>query len=82
MSVFELVTYKKRENAWNPLYIWKQKEITRNVYNEYFIVSQEPQGKKRKNSCMWRSFLDTKMLKLMNNTLNSETEQPYQMGVF
>ncbi len=25
-----------------------KKDITRNVYNECFIVSQEPQGKKRK----------------------------------
>ncbi len=48
MSVFELVTYKKRENACKALYIGKQKDITRNVYNECFIVSQEPQGKKRK----------------------------------
>ncbi len=46
-----------------------------------FIVSQEPQGKKRKNSRICRSFLDTKMLNLMNNTLNSDTEQPYQMRV-
>ncbi len=28
---------------------WEKKDITRNVYNECFIVSQEPQGKKRKN---------------------------------
>ncbi len=44
-----------------------KKDITRNVYNECFIVSQEPQGKKTQNSCIWRSFIDTKMLKLMNN---------------
>ncbi len=44
--------------------------------------SQESQGKKRKNLCIWRSFLDTKMLKVMNNTLNWETEQHYQMRVF
>ncbi len=67
--VFELVTYKKRENGCKALYIGKQKDITRNLYNECFIVSQEPQGKKRKNSCTWRSFIDTKRLKLMNNTL-------------
>ncbi len=72
LSVFELVTYKKRENGCKALYIGKQKEITRNVYDECFIVSQEPQGKKRKNSCIWISFLDTKMLKLRNNTLNWE----------
>ncbi len=35
-----------------------------------FIVSQEPLGKQRKNSCIWKSFLDTKILKLMNNILN------------
>ncbi len=62
LSVFEPVTYKKkRENGCKPLYIGKQKDITRNLYNECFIVSQQPQGK---------SFLDTKMLKLMNNTLD------------
>ncbi len=62
---------------------WETKDITRNVYNECYIVSQEPQGKTRKNSCIWRCFLDTKMLmKLMNNTLNRETEEPYEMGVF
>ncbi len=44
--------------------------ITRNVYNECFIDSQEAQGKKRKNSYIWRSFLDTKMVKLLNNTIN------------
>ncbi len=81
LSVFELVTYKKRENACKPLYIGKQKEITRNVYNECFTVSQDPQGKKHKNSYIWRSFLDTIMLKLMNNNLNCETEQPQQMPV-
>ncbi len=54
----------------------------RNVYNECFIDSQEAEGKKRKNSYIWRSFLDTKMVKLLNNTLNRETEQHYQMHVF
>ncbi len=38
------------------------------IMSVYF--SQEPQGKKRKNSCIWRSFVDTKILKLMNNILN------------
>ncbi len=52
------------------LYWGKKKDIMRNVYNECFIVSQEPQGKKRKNSYIWRSFLGTKILKLMNNTRN------------
>ncbi len=64
------------------LYIKKQKDITRNVYNECLIVSQEPQGKKRKNSRIWKSFLDTKMLKLKNNTRNRETEQYCQKRVF
>ncbi len=54
----------------------------RNVYNECFIDSQESQGKKRKNSYIWRSFLDTKMLKLMNNTRNQETKEPYHMRIF
>ncbi len=47
-----------------------KKHITRNVCNECFIVSQEPQGKNRKNLCIWRSFLDTKIFKVINNTLN------------
>ncbi len=55
----------------------KKMDITRNVYNECFIVSPESEGEKRKNSYVWRSFQDTKMLKLMNNFLNQETEQPY-----
>ncbi len=49
---------------------WETKGHYENLYNEYFIVPQEPQGKKRKNLCRWRSFLDTKMLKIMNNTFN------------
>ncbi len=48
LSVFEILTYKKRENGWKVLYIGKQKDITRNLYNECFIVSQELQGKKHK----------------------------------
>ncbi len=72
-SVFELVTSKKRENRCKALPIGKEKDITRNVNNECFIVSQELQGKKRKNSCIWRSFLVTKTLVLMNNTLKRET---------
>ncbi len=72
-SGFELFTYKKRENGWKALYIGIEKDITRKVYNECFIVSQQPQGKNRKNSvymCIWRSFLCTKMLKLRYYTLN------------
>ncbi len=51
LSIFELVTNKKkkREYRCKALYIRKQKHITRNVYNEYFIVSQEPRSKKHKN---------------------------------
>ncbi len=51
-------------------YILGNKRTLRNLENECFIVSQEPKGNKRKNLCIWRSFLDTKMLKVMNNTLN------------
>ncbi len=50
LSVFELVTYKKREKGCKAIYIGKQKNIARNVYNKSFIVSQQPQCKKRKNS--------------------------------
>ncbi len=35
MSVFEIVTYKKRENGCKALAIGKEKDITRNMYNEY-----------------------------------------------
>ncbi len=48
-------------NAKNSILGEKKKDIMRNVYNECFIDSQESQGKKRKNSYIWRSFLDTKM---------------------
>ncbi len=64
-----LPTKNAKMNA-KALHIGKQKDITRNVYNECFIVSQELQGKKHENSSIWRSFLDTKILKLMNNILN------------
>ncbi len=50
--VHELVIYKKCENACKVLYIRKQKDITRNVYNECFIVLKEPKGNKLKNSCI------------------------------
>ncbi len=52
-----LLPTKKRKNGCKALYIGKQKDITRNVYNECFIVSQEPQGKKQKNSCNIQKFL-------------------------
>ncbi len=70
LSVFEHVTYKNCENGCKTLCIGKQNDITRIEYNECFIVSQEPQGKKRINLCIWRSFLETKMLKLKNKTFN------------
>ncbi len=38
---FEHVTYKKRKNECKALHIGKQKDITRNVYNECFIVSRQ-----------------------------------------
>ncbi len=59
-----LPTKKKRENWCKTLYIEKQKDIARKV----FYSSKEPQSKKRKYSCIWTDFLDSKMLKLMNNT--------------
>ncbi len=52
------------------------------MYNECFIVSQEPQGKKSKILCIFRRFLDTKMLKVIDNTSKGETEQHYKMRVF
>ncbi len=56
--VFELVTNKKkRENECIALYIGKQKNITRNVYNECFIISHEPQRKKRKKLVYIEKFL-------------------------
>ncbi len=40
LSVFELVTCKKHENWCKALYIGKQKDIARKVYNECFIVQK------------------------------------------
>ncbi len=48
----------------------KKSKLRKKVFNGCFIVSPEPQGKKRKNTRICRSFLDTKMLNLMNNNLN------------
>ncbi len=48
---------KKCENGLKALYIGKQKNITRNVYNECFIISHEPQGKKRKKLVYIEKFL-------------------------
>ncbi len=70
LSVFERVTYKKTGKWIQTLYIGKQRDIARKVYNKCFIVQKKHKAKNAKNSCIWRSFLDTKMLKLMNNTLN------------
>ncbi len=39
------------------LYIGKQKDIMRNVYNECFIVSQKPQGKKTQKLVNMENFL-------------------------
>ncbi len=61
-----LLPTKKHENGCKAVYIGIHNYITRNVYNECFTVSQEPQDKKRKNSCICRSLIDTRMLKLMN----------------
>ncbi len=52
LSVFELVTYKKCKNGCKAFYIRTQKDFTRNVNNECFIVLKQPQGNKRKNSCI------------------------------
>ncbi len=46
LSVFVLVTYKKRENLCKALNIRKQKDFERKVYNEFFYSSNEPKGKK------------------------------------
>ncbi len=75
--------YLQKTRKWMPCTLyWESKGHYENLYNESFIVSQDPQGKKRKNLCLWRSFLNTKILKVMNNTLNWETGQHYQMRVF
>ncbi len=73
-----LLLTKKREKGYKALYIGKQKDNARKVYNGCFIVKKKKrQGKKRKNSCIWISFLDTKITLLIENT-----EQPYDMRVF
>ncbi len=41
LSVFELVTYKKGEIGCKALAIGKQKDITRNVYNECLIIFEQ-----------------------------------------
>ncbi len=70
LRVLSLLPTKKREKGYKALYIGKQRDNARKVYNECFIVQKNHKAKNAKNSCIWRSFLDTKMLKLMNNTLN------------
>ncbi len=62
--------------------IGKKSKLRETFLMGCFIISQEPQGKKRKNSCICRCFLDTKILNLMNNSLNRDKEQLYQMSVF
>ncbi len=49
LSVFELITYKKRENWCKALYIGKQKDIARKVYNECFIVQKNHKAKNIKS---------------------------------
>ncbi len=44
---------------------WETKGHYEDLYNECFIVSQESQDKKRNNLYIWKSFLDTKMLKVI-----------------
>ncbi len=58
LNVFELVTYKKNAKKWMPstLY-WERKGHNENLYNEYFIVSQEPRNKKRKKLVYIEKFL-------------------------
>ncbi len=49
LSVFELVTYKKkRENGYKALYIGKQRDIARKVYNKCFIVEKIYKAKNAK----------------------------------
>ncbi len=48
MSAFEIVTYKKHENRWKALYIGKQKDITRKVYNVCFIIYKNYKAKNAK----------------------------------
>ncbi len=58
LSVFDLVTpQKKRKNGCKALYIGEQKDNTRNVYKEYFIVSQEPRTKKTQKLVYMEKFL-------------------------
>ncbi len=44
------------------------------IMSVLYIVSQEPQGKKRKNSCIWRSFIHTKMLNRFQTNEYEEIE--------
>ncbi len=68
--VFDLVTYKKRENSCKALYIWKQKDIARKVYNECFIVQKNHKAKKTQNLLYMERFPRYKNVKLMYNTPN------------
>ncbi len=56
LSVFDHVIYKNAQVHAKNIMFGKQKDITRNVY-ECFIVWQEPEGKKLKNSCKIKNFL-------------------------
>ncbi len=49
LSVFELVTYKKRAKWCKALKIGKQNDITRKVYNECFIAQNNHKAKNAKS---------------------------------
>ncbi len=61
LSVFSLLLTIKRENRYKALYIGKQMDIAKKVYNECFIVQKTTRQKTQKL---------VYMLKIMNNTLN------------
>ncbi len=48
LIVFDLVTYKKRENSCKALYIGKQKDIARKVNNDCFIIQKNHKAKSAK----------------------------------
>ncbi len=48
--VFELFTYKKRENGYKALYTGKPRDIARKVYNKCFIVQKNHKAKNAKKN--------------------------------
>ncbi len=48
LSLLPTKKKKKRENGYKALYIGKQKDIARKVYNECFIVQKNHKAKKSK----------------------------------